>query len=169
MSLNKDIKDVDDLYKNLVPIAIELVAKSSKQIDTIINTIKKNIDSLTNKEINKLMLQLSIEAYFFGQKKDHAALKQACAEALYKESFAKSYTTHEGTAAQRQNQSTLDNVDKQAVKLLFDTTSNLMKTKLDETHRMINVLNSVVISRNAEAKLNREYSPFEDEFPEQKL
>ena len=28
-----------------------------------------------------------------------------------------------------------------------------MKTKLDEAHRMVNVLNSILISRNAEAKL----------------
>lgn len=147
-------KEVDETYKNIVAIADDLVAKSARSIDDLVKEIKRNLVNLTNQEISNYMLQLSIEAYYFGQKKEHATLKQEIAEAAVKEGLAKSYNTTEGTVAFRQNQAMLDISEKQAVKLLYDVTAGLMKTKLDEIHRLINVLNGALINRNAEAKLN---------------
>lgn len=147
-------KKTDDVYKELVQIADDIVNKASKPIDDIMSKLKHGFEDMSTRQLNDFMLQLSIEAYYFGTKKDHAQLKQACADALYKESFAKSYATAQGTQLNRQNQATIDGIEKQTVKMLYECTSNLMRTKLDETHRMINVLNSAIISRNAEAKLN---------------
>lgn len=144
----------DDVYKEVVQIADDIVKKASEPIDKIINKLKNGFEDMSNRQLNDFMLQLSIEAYYFGIKKDHALLKQVCADALYKESFAKSFSISQGTQANRQNQAAMDTTDKQTVKMLYECTSNQMKTKLDETHRMINALNSAVISRNAEAKLN---------------
>ena len=147
-------KKTDEVYKELVSIADDIVQKASRPIDEIMSKLKNGFEEMSNRQLNDFMLQLSIEAYYFGTKKDHAQLKQACADALYKESFAKAYATAQGTQLNRQNQATIDGVEKQTVKMLYECTSNLMRTKLDETHRMINVLNSAIISRNAEAKLN---------------
>ena len=147
-------KIADNVYKEIVQIADDIVNKASRPIDEIMHKLKHGFEDLTTRQLNDFMLQLSIEAYYFGSKKDHAQLKQVCADALYKEGFAKSYSTAQGTQLNRQNQATMDSTDRQAVKMLYECTSNLMKTKLDETHRMINVLNSAIISRNAEAKLN---------------
>ena len=152
--LNNERKAVEEVYRDLVVIGDEIVAKVSKTIDKIVNDFKHNFETMSNSELSNIMLQLGIEAFYFGQRKDHALLKQACAEAIYKEGLAKSYNITTGTVANRQNQAQLDTNEKLLVKLLYDMTANLMKTKLDETHRLINVISSVIINRNAEAKLN---------------
>lgn len=144
---------VDEIYKSLIPLVDEVIKKHSRPLDEIVYKIKHDIENLSNKEISSLMIQLGVETYYFGQKKDYASLKQACAEAILKENFAKAYISNTGTAVQRQNQSLLDTINNTAIKLLYDVTSNLMKTKLDEAHRLINILNGVLINRNAEAKL----------------
>lgn len=159
MSFIDEKQATDEMYKDLVEIADNIVNSASKSIDDIMRKLQHGLDALSNKDLNDYMLQLSIEAYYFGTKKDHALLKQACADALYKEGFAKSFSSATGTQGSKQNQALMDEVDKQTVKILYDATSNLMKTKLDETHRMVNVLNSALISRNAEAKLNAVSSP----------
>lgn len=154
-------KEADELYQSIVPIADDLVSKSSKEIDRIMDKIKPNIESMTNRDIVTYMLQLQTETYYFSARRDHAALKQACADVLLKEGFAKEYTTIEGTQAARQQQATINTNEQQVVKLLYDAASKLMNTKLDEAHRMINVLNSALIAKNAEAKLARDVeTPF---------
>lgn len=147
-------KKVKEAYRDLVPVADDIVSKISKPLDDIMSKLKNGVDSFSTRQLNDFMLQLSIESYYFGSRKDHALLQQACADALYKEGLAKSYSTAQGTQLNRQNQATMDSFEKQIVKMLYDCTANMMKTKLDEAHRTINVLNSAIISRNAEAKMN---------------
>ena len=54
----------------------------------------------------------------------------------------------------RKQQSILDTLDKQAISMMYKSISSLLKTKCDEAHRMINVIQSIQISRASEAKQN---------------
>ena len=147
-------KEVKVLYDQLSPIVDDIVDKNSKEIDKIIKSIKSNLANLTNKEIHAYMLQLQIEAYEFARVKDMSILKQECATALLKEKQANVYSCTVGTQATKSNQAISETIDKQTVNILYNAVSNRLKTKLDETHRMINILSNVLISRNAEAKLH---------------
>ena len=153
MNIDNAKKDVSEMYKSLQPAIKSIVDKHSKEIDSIIAKIKKNLDTLTNKELQDYMLQLSIETYYFSQIKDMSILKQECAMALLKESQANSFNSTEGTQAYRSNQAIIDSLDKQVVSLMQNAIANLMKTKLDEAHRVVNILSNVLISKNAENKL----------------
>lgn len=153
MDIKEANKQLTEVYKELQPIVDSVVDKQSKEIDKIIERIKRNIDTLTNKELQDLMLQLSIEAYYFAHIKDMAILKQELSLALSKESHANSFNSTVGTQAIRNNQAIIDSIDKQTVNILYNAVANNMKSKLDEVHRMINVLSNVLISKNAEAKL----------------
>lgn len=152
-----DIKDasnnVTEMYNQLKPIVDSVVAKNAKNIDDIIKKIRKDLSSLTNSDLQNYMLQLSIETYYFSQIKDMSALKQECALALLNESKADVYNSSEGTQGYRSNQAIIQTLDKQAVNLLYTAVSSNMKSKLDEAHRMVNILSNVLISKNAEAKL----------------
>ena len=106
-----------------------------------------------NMDIKNYMLQLSIETYYFSTIKDMAILKQEISNALLKEGIANTYNGTVGTQNARNNQAIVDNLDKQTVNMLYNAVSNNMKSKLDEAHRMINVLQNILISNNAEAKL----------------
>ena len=145
-------KDVNDLFKNLSPLIIEIVDKYSKELDRIFNKLT-NAKALSNEELREYMLALSVESYLFGMSKDASLLKQECAVTLMKEGQAQVYNATDGTQAIRNNQAIIDTTDKQVVNLIYSGVANMMKTKLDEAHRMVNVLNSILISRNAEAKM----------------
>ena len=152
-----DIKDakknVVESYKMLQPIVDEVVKKHSKEIDKIIDKIHKNLSTLTNKELQDLMLQLSAECYFFSNYKDMSILKQELALSFVKSSQAEVYNSSVGTQQARNNQAIVDTLDKQTVNILYNAVANSMKSKLDEAHRMCNILSNVLISKNAEAKL----------------
>lgn len=155
--MNIDIKDanmdVRETYKQLRPIVDDIVDKQAKEINNIINKIKKNLSTLNNKELQDLMLQLSVETYYFSHIKDMSILKQECALALLKSSQAEVFNSTAGTQQVRTNQATVDSLDKAIVNVLYNAVANNMKSKLDEAHRMVNVLSNVLISKNAEAKL----------------
>lgn len=146
-------KEVSDLFNDLSPLVQEIVDKYSKDLDKHIFKIA-NAATLTNDEIRSLMLEISVECYMFGMSKDAALFKHECAETLLKEAQAKAYNTTDGTQVVRSNQALIDTIDKQVVNMLYSAVANLCKTKLDEGHRMVNTLNSILISRNAEAKLS---------------
>lgn len=153
IDINSARKEVQDTYKYLKPIVKEVVDKHSKDIDAIVTKIKKNLTVLTNKELQDYMLQLSIEAYYFSERKDMSILMQECAIAVSKGAQADIFNSTAGTQAVRGNQAIINSMDKQVVAVLQGAVANCMKSKLDETHRMINVLSGVLISKNAENKL----------------
>lgn len=153
MDITTAKSDVQSMFDSLAPIVLEVAGKYSKEADKLIDKLV-NANSFTNEELREAILQLSIEAYMFSMSKDASILKQDCATTLLKESQAKLYNATQGTQVVRQNQSIVDSVDKQVVNMLYSAVANMMKTKLDEIHRLLNTLNSILISRNAEAKLN---------------
>lgn len=152
MEIENAKRELEELYGNLTPIIKEVVDKYSKDLDKMFHKLT-NATNFTNDEIREAMLSLSVESYMFGMNKDLSVLKQDCAVTLMKEKQAQSYNSATGTQAIRNNQAIIDTTDKQVVNLIYSGVANMMKTKLDESHRMINVLNSILISRNAEAKI----------------
>lgn len=159
MDIEQAKQEVNDMFNDIAPMAMEIVSKYSSELDKIFDNIS-SAQALTNDELRKYMLQLSSEAYLFSMSKDAAILRQECSEMVLKETQAIIYNSTDGTVPIRTNQSLIETGDKQVVNALYDAVANLLKTRLDETHRMINTLNSILISRNAEAKLD--YSNNED-------
>lgn len=155
MTINIDdsTKEVTTMYDLLKPIVNDTVASYSKDIDSLIKTIKNNVTTATNKELQDYMARLSIEAYYFSETKDLSTLQQDCANILYKTKQADVYILTPGTQAARANQAVIDTQDKQIVAAIYAAVANRLKSKLDEAHRLINVLSNILISRNAEAKL----------------
>lgn len=153
INIDKARKEVIDMGKQLQPMVDDVVNKYTKDVDAVFNDIKKNLTTLTNKEIRDYMIRLSAECYDLTEIKDSSTLKQECSLALLKESQANVFNGTVGTQSARSNQSIVDTVDKQVVNILYNAISNRFKSKIDEVHRMISVLSNVLISKNAEAKL----------------
>ncbi len=153
INLDRAHKEVNDMYKQLTPMVDTVVEKNSKEVDAIFKKIKANLNNLTNKELQDYMLQLTVEAYYLTNVKDSSTLKQECALTLLKEGQANVFNCTQGTQNARNNQAIIDNLDRQVVNVLYNAVTNRFKSKLDEIHRMINVLSNVLISKNAEAKL----------------
>ena len=154
-------KNVNDVYKDIGKIAKKLVDEKSKTIDDLIKTLS-NVESLSDEEIRKYMLKISLESYSFSEIKEHSVMKQDCATALMKETQANIFNSETGTAEVRRNKSITDSNAQITVNILYNSIANLMKTKLDEAHRVVNTLNSILISRAAAAKLNQSSNVFDD-------
>lgn len=157
INIDKADKDVKELFNYLSPIATDIVKKKTKLLDDVIKKLSVDVETLSNEQVRNYMAILSVEAYNLSLDKEQSALKDSCATALYKEGIANSFNGNTGTVESRKNQSTIDNMDKQAVSMLYSVVYELLKTKVDEAHRVVNVLSNILISRSAEAKL--QYNP----------
>jgi len=146
-------KVVDQLAESVADLTNEMTAR----LDALIKKVALGVDLMTNAEIRETMAKISVEAYSIGILKEQNSLRDACASALYKEAAARSFSTTAGSVEAKKNQSILDTLDRQAVSILYNTSTNLLKTKCDEAHRIVSVLSNILISRAAEAK--NQYSP----------
>ena len=146
--------DVNEIYFQLSDAAKETIGEIVKPIDNIVKELSKGINLFSNTELWDFQLRLGIESYKLANIKEQSSLKEACAEALYKESLAKSYAEATGAAETKKQASILASIEKQAVSMLYSSISGILKAKLDEAHRLVNIIQNIQISRAAEAKLN---------------
>ena len=146
--------DVNEIYSQLSDGAKETIGEIVKPIDDIVKELSKGINLFSNTELWDFQLRLGIESYKLANIKEQSSLKEACAEALYKEGLAKSYAEATGAAETKKQASILASIEKQAVSMLYSSISGILKAKLDEAHRLVNIIQNIQISRAAEAKLN---------------
>ena len=146
--------DVNEIYFQLSDAAKETIGEIVKPIDDIVKELSKGINLFSNTELWDFQLRLGIESYKLANIKEQSSLKEACAEALYKEGLAKSYAEATGAAETKKQASILASIEKQAVSMLYSSISGILKAKLDEANRLVSIIQNIQISRAAEAKLN---------------
>ena len=146
--------DVNEIYFQLSDAAKETIGEIVKPIDDIVKELSNGINLFSNTELWDFQLRLGIESYKLANIKEQSSLKEACAEALYKEGLAKLYAEATGAAETKKQASILASIEKQAVSMLYSSISGILKAKLDEAHRLVNIIQNIQISRAAEAKLN---------------
>jgi len=152
--LEKAKREVDETYNLLLEAVRDVTAQYTAELDGIVKELSKGINLFSNTELWDFQVRLSIAAYVLGNAKEQSSLKEACAEALYKENLARAFNTSVGTQEAKKQASILDSTDKQAISMLYASVASLLKTKCDEAHRLVNVLQGIQISRAAEAKIS---------------
>ena len=152
-SLEQALNNVELVYNDIKDIANDLLEEYTSDITSLITYISDHIENLTNDDLRKLILKLSVKAYSFGDIKEKAGIKAEIAEMLKKEKYAREFTLAEGAMAARDNQVILKISDEVVTQAIYDLTASLYKVKLDEVRRMIDSLKTVLTSRLSEAKL----------------
>ena len=152
-NLDEALNNANVTYKQLVEIANGIVSKCTDSIDNIIKPAQESIERLTNDDIRTLMLKIAMASYAFSEIKEKSAFKAQCAEALRKESYANEFNSAVGSVAAKENTATVNISDEIIVENVYDLVASLLKTKLDEMHRVVDVLKTVLMSRLSEAKL----------------
>ena len=145
-------RSVKDTYAQLNEIAVNVCTKYCNKVDAIVYSIT-DIDELDNREIRHILAELAIEAYRLADYAERSSLKSECAIALHKEMQANVYINSTGTQGNRNNQALLESQPEQLVSILYKNIRSVLVTKVNETHRIESMLNSVLISRATEAKL----------------
>lgn len=151
--LETNIEQVNNVYEALNSQAKSVVKEYTKKIDDIIKNIRENLINLSNDQIQTYMMQLSLCAYDLGELKEQSNMSAEIASIIKDEAYADSYNTQEGTVAQRQNSATLAVSREKATTALYELVAGTIKTKLDETHRVVDTLKNVLISRASDRKL----------------
>lgn len=152
--LDSTMQEVKDTYKSLWKLAESLLKNYTLKIDNLIKPLKSaDVEQMTTGQIRQILFNLSITAFDLGELKDKSSWTYELAEIIKDEAFAISYNVSEGSVAQRNNNATITISKENAVSSLYKMISAILKTKLDECHRIVDALKSILISRASDQKL----------------
>jgi hypothetical protein len=144
---------VDGTYEDLMEFATDIFKQTTNDIDEIMSAAYDDIEKLSNDAIRDLMLRLSLKSYTFSEIKEKATFKAVLAETIRKEEYAKVFNNAEGTVAVRENSATIGAGGEILAEEIYTLVAGMLKTKLDEIHRVVNTLQTVLMTRMQEAKL----------------
>jgi hypothetical protein len=103
-------------------------------------------------QIRDYILRIQLKAFEISEIKEKAALKAELAETLQKEKFAVSFNGLEGSAAVKDKLALVETSAEIVTEALYNLIANLLKTKLDQLHRLVDALKSILMSRMQETK-----------------
>ena len=152
-NVNKALDAIDMTYDELIVISNSVCNDVLGDVNSMIQLAYDNVETLTNDAIRSLLLRLSLRSYSFSEIKEKSAFKATLGETLRKEAYAKSFNQTEGTVAVRENTSIINTAAEILAEEIYTLVANLFKVKLDEIHRVVDTLKSVLMSRMQEAKL----------------
>jgi hypothetical protein len=152
--LNNALEAVEMTYSQIKEIADDMLSGPFTEPNLIINSIQQNIESISIDMLRDYILRLQLAVYSLSELRDRSGVKANCAEAIRKEAYAAAYVGQEGTAGQKDSNTTLAISENIVAQCLYDLVASLVKTKVDMCLRMIDSLKSILMSRMQEAKLS---------------
>lgn len=152
--VQKALYSIDGTYQDLVEVAEDIFQKTTKDIDEIMVGAYNDIEKLSNDAVRDLMLRLSLKSYTFSEIKEKAVFKATLGEVMRKEMYASYFNSSEGTVAVRENTATIQSGAEILAEEIYTLVANMLKTKLDEIHRVVNTLQTILMTRMQEAKLS---------------
>jgi hypothetical protein len=152
--LNKALEAVEMTYGQIKQIADDMVAAPFAEVNRLYEEVSLRVDILSIEALRDYLLKLQLAAFGLSEMRDRAGAKATCAEAVRKEAYAVSYSSQDGTAAAKDSAATLEIAENIVAQCLYDLIAALVKTKLDSTHRLIDTMKSILMSRMQEAKMS---------------
>lgn len=152
-SLTEALNNVEATYAEVVEVANDMLSDIFIPINSLIDEIREAGAGIPVDALRDYMVRLQLRSYEISDIKEKSALKAECAEALRKEKYARTFNAAEGTAGIKDNTAFLASSEEIIVEALYNLVASLLKTKLDEVHRLIDTLKSILMSKMQEAKL----------------
>ena len=153
-NLELALENTEKTYGQLVEIANDIIDEYTKEINSLIKAAIAKAESLSNDDIRQLILQLALKSYTFSEVKEKSILKAECAEAIRKEAYASTFNSLDGSNAVRENNALVEVSDEVLTEAIYNLVASLLRTKLDEVHRVVDALKTILMSRMQEAKLS---------------
>lgn len=150
--LNQALTNVEVTYQELVEIANDMVRPMFEPINDIISNISEHANAMSIDQIRDSMLMLQLKAFEISDIKEKSALKAELAEALQKEKFAINFNSFEGSAAAKDKLALVATSEETTTEILYNLIAGLFKNKVDQLHRLVDCLKSILMSRMQETK-----------------
>ncbi len=146
---------VNSVYKALATIKDDTVKRYCGTLDSIMSKLQKNVDSMSDKEIRKAMLDINCELYELSKARDKSSLTSAISIALNKEDYANSLQQAVGkTVEDKKNEAILNSSESNAVSILYSSISDALKFRHEVANKMLSTLTNLLISRASERKFD---------------
>jgi hypothetical protein len=152
--LNKALEAVEMTYSQIKEIADSMLAGPFEEPNRIVEFIQFNVESMSIDMLRDSILRLQLAVYSLSELRDRSGIKAMCAEAIRKEAYAMNYIGQDGTAGVKDSNTTLAISENIIAQCLYDLVAGLTKTKVDQLHRMIDSLKSILMSRMQEMKIS---------------
>lgn len=152
--LNKALEAVEMTYSQIKEIADSMLAGPFEEPNRIVEFIQFNVESMSIDMLRDSILRLQLAVYSLSELRDRSGVKAMCAEAIRKEAYAMNYIGQDGTAGVKDSNTTLAISENIIAQCLYDLVASLTKTKVDQLHRMIDSLKSILMSRMQEMKIS---------------
>ena len=150
--LETALNNVETTYGELVNIANDMLNPMFEPINLIITQVNATVNAMSIDQIRDYILRIQLKAFEISEIKEKAALKAELAETLQKEKFAVSFNGLEGSAAVKDKLALVKTSAEIVTEALYNLIANLLKTKLDQLHRLVDALKSILMSRMQETK-----------------
>lgn len=150
--LETALNNVETTYGELVDIANGMLNPMFEPINMIIARVNASVNAMSIDQIRDYILTIQLKAFEISEIKEKAALKAELAETLQKEKFAVSFNGLEGSAAVKDKLALVETSAEIVTEALYNLIANLLKTKLDQLHRLVDALKSILMSRMQETK-----------------
>lgn len=150
--LNEALNNVEMTYAELIPIANDMLQSIVSSANSIIDELNAKVNNLSVDQIRDFILRLQLKAYEISEIKEKAIMKSTLAEALQKEHFAVRFNGFDGSAAVKERLALVATSEEIVIDALYTLIANLLKNKVDQIHRMVDSLKSILMSRMQEAK-----------------
>lgn len=153
-NIQEALQNIDMTYDNVIDIANDIIKDVSEEVDGYIQKAYDNIENLSNDAIRDILLRLSLSSYSFSEIKEKSVFKAELAETLRKEAYATEMNGAVGTVAQKEATAVLNTSAETVAEAIYDLVASMSKSKIDEIHRVVDTLKTILTSRLTEAKLN---------------
>lgn len=152
-SIHAALENVEGSYSDIIEIANEMTCDILEPIDNLVEEIRGTVSTLTPESVRDYIIRLQLRAYELSEIKEKSGLKSQCAEALRAEKHARCFNEADGSAAVKNNIALIQASEEIVVEALYEYIASLLKTKLDQLHRLVDSLKSILMSKMQEAKL----------------
>ena len=150
--LEAALNSVETSYGELVEIANSIVEPILKPINDTVDLVSASANNMPIDSLRNYMLDLQLKAFSLSEIKEKSGLKAELAEALQKEKYAISFNSLEGSAAVKDKLALVENAPEVLSATMYNLIADLLKTKLDQVHRLVDCLKSILMSRMQETK-----------------
>lgn len=139
-------------YGELVQIANEMLAPILGPVTDLVNEVNSRSNHLSIDQIRDFILRIQLKACEISEIKEKSAFKAELAVALQKEAFAVAFNGTDGSAAVKDKLALVATAEETVTEALYTLVANLLKAKLDQLHRLVDALKSILMSRMQETK-----------------
>lgn len=150
--LNTALSKIELTYGELVEIANSIVSPIFADVNNLVTDINSCINTMSIDQVRNTILSLQLKAFELSEIKEKSAMKAEVAEALQKEQFALKFNSFEGSAAAKEKLAQVATSEEIAADILYNLVANLFKNKVDQIHRLVAALTSILVSRGQEQK-----------------